>query len=107
AERLGREDIAKLVDHESGEAVGFGMDEATGVGDVIELEHVTAETHSLLERGVPKGFVRKFRPEAEHAERDLGVRVVEAMAAQLLVGIVNGDEIAGPRGAVNFRDALA
>ena len=82
------------------------MDQAVGVGHVVQSQHVAAERHGFIELRLPGRVVGQFFSVEDHADGDLAPRIVEAVAQHAVVRPVNGHQIARP-GLFHAIDPLA
>ena len=94
---IAEQHVVVAVDRQAAESVTVGIHGAPGVGLFVELEPAAAECDGAVERRVEVVLTHRFGGVADHAQRDLGARIVEPGADALPELVVDGDKIAGLR----------
>jgi len=85
--------IAVPVDRQAAEPVAVRIDDAPGVGLLIELEPVATQRHGPPQRLFEVFLADVLAGMAHDAHRDFRARIVESGAGMLSVAVVDGDQI--------------
>jgi hypothetical protein len=90
---FGHQHVTEPVDDQSGESVGFRMDDAVGVGDGVEFQNPAPQIDGRFQSLGPPDFIRPVDPRAQQPDGDLSLRIEQPETLRRSGGVDDFDEI--------------